>query len=62
MILLLYYADLIGLKGRARKLFGVKSGYENHPAVAITWFGAKAYCDYYGWRLPMEIEARDFDA
>ncbi len=38
------------------KLFGVKSGYENHPVVAITWFGAKAYCDYFGWRLPTEIE------
>jgi formylglycine-generating enzyme required for sulfatase activity len=36
--------------------FDVKSGYENHPVVAITWFGAKAYCDYFGWRLPTEIE------
>jgi formylglycine-generating enzyme required for sulfatase activity len=31
-------------------------GYENHPAVHVTWFGAKAYCDFYGWRLPSEIE------
>jgi sulfatase modifying factor 1 len=38
------------------KSFSVKSGYENHPVVAITWFGAKAYCEYYGWRLPSEIE------
>ncbi|MEW5718313.1 MAG: formylglycine-generating enzyme family protein, partial [Chloroflexota bacterium] len=36
--------------------FSVKSGYENHPVVAITWFGAKAYCEYFGWRLPTEIE------
>jgi formylglycine-generating enzyme required for sulfatase activity len=36
--------------------FGVKLGYENHPVVAITWFSAKAYCEYFGWRLPTEIE------
>jgi len=36
--------------------FSVKAGYENHPVVAITWFGAKAYCDYFGWSLPMEVE------
>ncbi len=38
------------------KSFGVKAGYENHPVVAITWFGAKAYCEYYGWHLPTEVE------
>jgi len=36
--------------------FSVKAGYENHPVVAITWLGAKAYCDYFGWRLPTEVE------
>jgi formylglycine-generating enzyme required for sulfatase activity len=24
--------------------------------VLVTWFGAKAYCDFYGWRLPTEVE------
>jgi len=24
--------------------------------VIVTWFGAKAYCEFYGWRLPTEIE------
>lgn len=38
------------------KSFSVKSGYANHPVVAITWFGAKAYCEYFGWQLPTEIE------
>ena len=36
--------------------FTVISGFENHPATMITWFGAKAYCDFYGWRLPSENE------
>ena len=22
----------------------------------VSWFGAKAYCEYYGWRLPTEME------
>ena len=38
------------------KTFGVKPGYENHPMTVVTWFGAKAYCEYYGWRLPSEAE------
>jgi len=32
------------------------SEYANHPATFITWFGAKAYCEYFGWRLPTELE------
>jgi formylglycine-generating enzyme required for sulfatase activity len=28
----------------------------NHPATMITWFGAEAYCTFYGWRLPTELE------
>jgi formylglycine-generating enzyme required for sulfatase activity len=36
--------------------FDVKQGYENHPMTVVTWFGAKAYCEFYGWRLPSEIE------
>jgi formylglycine-generating enzyme required for sulfatase activity len=36
--------------------FTPQTGYENHPMTMVTWFGAKAYCDYYGWRLPTEAE------
>jgi len=38
------------------KAFTAKAGYENHPMTLVTWFGAKAYCEFYGWRLPTEAE------
>jgi formylglycine-generating enzyme required for sulfatase activity len=36
--------------------FSTVGRYENHPMVLVTWFGAKAYCDFFGYRLPSEIE------
>ncbi len=36
--------------------FSAQAGYENHPMTMVTWFGARAYCDYFGYRLPTEIE------
>jgi formylglycine-generating enzyme required for sulfatase activity len=36
--------------------FFPRPGYENHPVVMVSWFGAKAYCEYYDWRLPTEEE------
>jgi len=38
------------------KTFGVRPGYENHPMTLVTWFGAQAYCEFYGGRLPSEVE------
>ncbi|MBN2018741.1 MAG: formylglycine-generating enzyme family protein [Sedimentisphaerales bacterium] len=29
---------------------------DNHPIVDVSWYGAKAFCDYYGYRLPTEWE------
>ena len=36
--------------------FSAQSGYENHPMTMVSWFGAWGYCDYYGYRLPTEME------
>jgi formylglycine-generating enzyme required for sulfatase activity len=30
--------------------------YANHPMTDVSWFGAWGYCQYYGWRLPTELE------
>ena len=30
--------------------------YANHPVTMITWYGANAYCQFYGFRLPTEKE------
>jgi iron(II)-dependent oxidoreductase len=32
------------------------AGYEDHPAVEVSWFGAHDYCAWKGWRLPTEAE------
>ncbi len=36
--------------------FTVDEGFENHPVSYVSWYGAKAFCDYYGWRLPTQWE------
>jgi len=40
--------------------FSVRSrdGYSmaNHPVVMVSWYGATAFCNYYGYRLPTEWE------
>lgn len=36
---------------RSGSVFAVESGYENHPVVAVSWYGAAAYCN---WRSERE--------
>jgi formylglycine-generating enzyme required for sulfatase activity len=36
--------------------FTAQSTWANHPMTMVSWFGAKAYCEYYNWRLPTELE------
>jgi len=36
--------------------FNIQEGYENHPVVEVTWFGANAFALHYDFRLPTEQE------
>lgn len=54
----LYY-DLNGIKSRIEFIdgsFTVVDGYDLFPVVYVTWFGANAYANYYGYRLPTQFE------
>ena len=37
-------------------VFSVVSGHENWPVIFVTWYGAKAFADFYGCDLPREAE------
>lgn len=36
--------------------FTVDPGFENHPVTFVSWYGATAFCNYYGYRLPTRWE------
>ena len=38
------------------KEFTITKGYENHPVVKVSWFGAYAFASAHGLRLPTESE------
>jgi formylglycine-generating enzyme required for sulfatase activity len=41
---------------KAENTYKPKSGYENHPVNEVSWYGAAAYAQFYGKRLPTEAE------
>jgi formylglycine-generating enzyme required for sulfatase activity len=45
----LFYAD-------STDLIEVDAGFEQMPVTLVSWFGATAFADYYGRRLPTEAE------
>ena len=37
-------------------IFSASQGYENHPMVYVSWYGALEYARFYGKRLPTAAE------
>jgi formylglycine-generating enzyme required for sulfatase activity len=45
-----------GLIEQVNGIYQPESGYADYPVIEISWYGAAAYCDWIGGRLPTEAE------
>ncbi len=49
-------AQILMQQTLANPLFVPVPGKETYPVIEVSWYGANAYCSYYGYRLPTESE------
>ena len=49
-------AQITFINGTFKVLSREGNDMSNHPVSVVTWFGAMAFANYYGWRLPTEWE------
>ena len=53
---LLYIGSSYCLIEKVGDTYKPKSGYASHPVIGVGWYGAAAYAQFYGVRLPTEAE------
>ncbi len=55
-LLVVSEASKVRFNPESNKFELVAASFAEHPMVGVTWFGANAYAEYYGRRLPTEVE------
>ena len=52
----LVYLGSSGLIEKVGSTYKPKAGYNAHPVIEVSWYGAAAYAQFYGKRLPTEAQ------